>query len=79
MSHGNDQLLWEYVFKPILRWFGITFHDDGSIIFWRWNRLTSFAYHKIHRIKSPITSYDHLSECKHCRDGFDKWRDNKIN
>ncbi len=31
-------------------------------------------YHLTHGIKTTTRDYEHLRECRHCREGFEKWK-----
>jgi hypothetical protein len=37
------------------------------------NRMVARLYHLTHRIKTSTRDLDHLRECRHCREGFEKW------
>lgn len=46
-----------------------------SLRLWQWkNRMERKIYHFTHGIKSSPMSMDHMRECRHCREGFEKWR-----
>ena len=47
---------------------------DGVSKFWWWNRFVTNAYHFFNRIESYDGNINHLKDCKHCCDRFDKWQ-----
>lgn len=38
------------------------------------NRVVTWFYHFTHGIKTSTRDYEHMRECRHCREGFEKWK-----